>query len=91
MRDEETYELVGKEENGLEGELPAAEVEQILETGSEEVHHHRVVVALGGERKIPVSSRPDKRGTATTAMGCELTSVPNHRTKGTPTPPASDL
>lgn len=44
-----TYELVGEEENSLEGELAVAEVEEILETGSEEVDDHGVVVALDSE------------------------------------------
>lgn len=49
--EEETYELVGEEKDGLEGELPAAEVEEILQTRSEKIHHHRVVVALEDERR----------------------------------------
>lgn len=32
---ERTYELIGEEEDGLEGELSVAKVEEILETRSE--------------------------------------------------------
>jgi hypothetical protein len=42
-------ELVGKEEDGLQGELAVAEVEQILETGTKKVEDHGVVVALGAK------------------------------------------
>ena len=41
------YKLVGKEEHCLKGELAVAEVEKILETGSEQIDHHGVVVTLG--------------------------------------------
>ena len=44
-----TYELIGQEEDGLEAELPVAEVEEILEGGTKEIKDHRVVVALGAE------------------------------------------
>ena len=42
-------ELVGEQENGLEGEFAVAEVEEILEGGAEEVEDHGVVVTLGAE------------------------------------------
>ena len=42
-------ELVGEQEDGLEGELAVAEVEEILEGGAEEVEDHGVVVTLGAE------------------------------------------
>lgn len=41
--------LVGQQEDGLEGEFAVAEVEEILEGGSEEVEDHGVVVTLGTE------------------------------------------
>jgi hypothetical protein len=41
--------LVGEQEDGLEGEFAVAEVEEILEGGAEEVEDHGVVVALGAE------------------------------------------
>jgi hypothetical protein len=42
-------ELIGEEKNGLQGELAVAEVEQVLETGTQEVDDHGVVVALSTE------------------------------------------
>lgn len=39
-------ELVGKEQNRLQGELPVAEVEQVLQTGPEEVENHGIVVTF---------------------------------------------
>ena len=42
-------ELVGEQEDGLEGEFAVAEVEEILEGGTEEVEDHGVVVTLGAE------------------------------------------
>jgi hypothetical protein len=41
--------LVGEQKNRLERELAVAEVEQVLQAGSEEVENHGVVVALGTE------------------------------------------
>lgn len=41
--------LVGQEEDGLEGEFAVAEVEEVLEGGAEEVEDHGVVVTLGTE------------------------------------------
>jgi len=42
-------ELVGEQEDGLEGEFTVAEVEEILEGGAEQVENHGVVVTLGAE------------------------------------------
>ena len=42
-------ELVGEEEDGLEGELAVAEVEEVLERGAEQVEHHGIVVAFRAE------------------------------------------
>lgn len=39
--------LLGDHQDGLDRELPAAQVEQVLETLAEQVHDHEVVVALG--------------------------------------------
>ena len=38
--------LVGQHEDGLHGEPPGAEVEEVLEAWSQEVHHQHVVVAF---------------------------------------------
>ena len=42
-------ELVGQQKDGLEGELAVAEVEEILQTGTEQVDDHGIVVTLGTE------------------------------------------
>lgn len=41
-----SHHLVSQQQDCLEAELPRAEVEQILQTGSQQLHHHHVVVAL---------------------------------------------
>ena len=41
--------LVGQEQDRLEGELSVAEVEQILQARAEEIENHGIVVALGAE------------------------------------------
>ena len=38
--------LVGQHEDGLHGEPPGAEVEEVLEAWSQEVHHQHVVIAF---------------------------------------------
>jgi hypothetical protein len=42
-------ELIGQQKNGLQGELSVTEVEEILQTGSEEIKNHGIVVTLGTE------------------------------------------
>jgi hypothetical protein len=42
-------ELVGQKEDGLEGELAVAEVEQVFQARTEEVEDHSVVVTFGAE------------------------------------------
>lgn len=54
--------LISEKQHGLEGEFAVAEVEEILQTGSEEVKDHGVVVALGTEPT-------DKGNTDTTGQG----------------------
>ena len=54
-----TYELIGQEEDGLEAELPVAEVEQVLEGRAEQIDDHGVVVAL--------SAKPPHKGYTDTA------------------------
>lgn len=43
------YELIGKQEDGLQRELAVAEVEEIFQGGTKQVEDHGVVVALGTE------------------------------------------
>ena len=42
-------ELVGQQKHGLQGELAVAEVEEILQAGSEQIKNHGIVVTLGAE------------------------------------------
>lgn len=44
-----TYELCGNVENGLEGEPPPAEVEEVLKARTEELHHQGVVLPARAE------------------------------------------
>ena len=55
-------ELVCQQKNGLQRELAVAEVEEILQTGSEEIENHSIVVTLGTEPA-------DERDTDTTGEG----------------------
>ena len=41
-----TDELISEQEDGLQAHLPVAEVEEILQTGTQELHHHHIVVVL---------------------------------------------
>ena len=41
--------LIGQEEDGLQGKLPVAEVEEVLQTRTKQVEDHGIVVALGAE------------------------------------------
>lgn len=42
-------ELVGEEEDRLQGELPVTEVEKILQAGAQKVQDHGIVVTLGAK------------------------------------------
>jgi hypothetical protein len=42
-------ELIGEEQDRLEGELAVAEVEEVFQAGAEQIENHGVVVALGAE------------------------------------------
>ena len=42
-----SHHLVSQQQDCLQAELPRAEVEQILQTGPQQLHHHHIVVALG--------------------------------------------
>lgn len=41
-----SYHLVSKEQDGFETELPRAKVEEVFQAGSQQFHHHDVVVPL---------------------------------------------
>ena len=38
-------ELVGQQEDGLEAEAPGAEVEEVLQARTQQLHHHHIVVS----------------------------------------------
>ena len=42
-------ELIGEQQNRLDRELARAEVEEILQTGAQQFHHHDIVVAFHAE------------------------------------------
>lgn len=42
-----THHLVGQQQHRLEAELSGAEVEEVLETGPQQLHDHHIVVTLG--------------------------------------------
>jgi hypothetical protein len=41
--------LIGEQQNGLQGEFPVAEVEEVLQTGSEKIKNHSIIVTFGTE------------------------------------------
>ncbi len=44
-----TYHLISEHKNGFEGEFALAVVEKVFKTGSKQVNHHDVVVALNSK------------------------------------------
>jgi len=54
--------LICEKKDGLEGELPVAEVKQIFEGRTQEIDDHRVIVAFGTE--------PAHKGDANTTGEC---------------------
>jgi hypothetical protein len=65
-------ELIGEEQDGLQGELAVAEVEEILQTGSEEVKDHCIVVTLGSEPADKWDSDTTSKGLIDTSLIFEL-------------------
>jgi hypothetical protein len=61
-------ELIGQQQDGLQGELAVAEVEEILQAGAEQVENHGIVVTLGAEPA-------DEGNTDTTGQGLVDTSL----------------
>jgi hypothetical protein len=60
-------ELISEEKDGLQGEFSVAEVEEVLQAGSEKIEDHGIVVTLGTEPA-------DKGDTDTTSKGLVDTS-----------------
>ena len=46
LRKMKSYHLVSKEQDSFETELPRAKVEEVFQAGSQQLHHHDVVVPL---------------------------------------------
>lgn len=44
-----SYELIGEQEDSLEGEFAVAKVEEVFERGTKEIKNHGVVVTFGAE------------------------------------------
>ena len=65
-------ELIGEEQNGLQGELAIAEVEQILQTGSEEIEHHGIVVTLSSKPTNEWDADTSSEGFVDTGLIFEL-------------------
>lgn len=65
-------ELVRQQEDSLERELAVAEVEQILQTGAEEVQHHGVVVTFRSEPTDERDANTTGEGLVDTGLVLEL-------------------
>ena len=50
----ETYHLISEHQHSLEGELSLAVIEQVLQTGSQQINNHDIVVTLDAK---PVNVR----------------------------------
>lgn len=64
--------LVGEQENRLERELAVAEVEEILQTGAEEIQNHGVVVTLSAEPADEGDTHTASKGLVDTGLIFEL-------------------
>ena len=65
-------ELVSQEEDGLQGELAVAEVEEILQAGAEQVEDHGIVVTLGAEPADEGDTDTTSKGLVDTGLIFEL-------------------
>ena len=65
-------ELIGKEENGLQGELAVAEVEEILQTGTEQIQDHSIVVTLSSKPADKWDTDATRKGLVDTSLIFEL-------------------
>lgn len=65
-------ELIGEEKDRLQGEFAVAEVEEILQTGSEKVKHHGIVVTLGTEPANERNADTTGEGLVDTSLIFEL-------------------
>lgn len=65
-------ELIRKEQNGLQGKFPIAEVEQILQAGTQKVKDHGIVVTLGAEPTHKGNANPTGEGLVDTSFIFQL-------------------
>jgi hypothetical protein len=64
--------LVGKEKDGLQGELSVAEVEEVFQGRSEEVEDHSIVITLGTEPADKGDADTSSEGLVDTSFIFEL-------------------
>lgn len=65
-------ELIGKEQDSLQGELAVAEVEEILKGGTEKIQDHGIVVTLGSEPANEWDANTSSKGLVDTGFILEL-------------------
>jgi len=65
-------ELIGKEKNSLQGKLAVAKVEEILQTGSEKVENHGIVITFGAEPADKGNTDTSGKGLVDTSLIFEL-------------------
>ena len=67
-----THQLICKQQNRLETELPVTEVEEVFQAGAEEVEDHGVVVTLGAEPANEGDADASSEGLVDTGLILEL-------------------
>jgi hypothetical protein len=65
-------ELISQEENGLQGELAIAEIEEILQAGAEQVNDHGIVLALGAKPADEGDTNTTNKGLVGTSLAFQL-------------------
>lgn len=74
-----THQLISKQQNRLQGELAIAEVEQVLEGGTEKIKDHGVVVALRAEPSHKGNTNASSEGLVDLGLILELGMLSLHR------------
>jgi hypothetical protein len=65
-------ELIGKQKNRLQGKLAVAEVEQVLQTGAEEIQDHGIVITFGAKPADKWDSNTSSQGLVDTGFILQL-------------------
>lgn len=65
-------ELIGQEKDRLQGELPVAEVKEILQTGTQEVQDHGIVITFGTKPADEGNTDATSQGLVDTGLVLEL-------------------